>query len=76
MMLYNYVTFFGIVKNKDLVKDLLDGKIKSREKVDNNIRGKGIPPHKIMFEGKDSQTKFKKIMRLAKVESIKGDFIS
>lgn len=35
--------FFGIVKNEDLVKDLLDGKIKSREKVDNNIRGKGIP---------------------------------
>lgn len=35
--------FLGIVKNEDLVKDLLDGKIKSREKVDNNIRGKGIP---------------------------------
>ena len=29
--------------NTDLVPDLLDGKIKSREKVDNKIRGKGIP---------------------------------
>ena len=26
-----------------MVNDLLDGKIKSREKIDNNIRGKGIP---------------------------------
>lgn len=35
--------FVGLKHNKDLVQDLLDGKIKSREKVDNNIRGKGIP---------------------------------
>lgn len=33
----------GLGHNKDLVNDLLDGKIKSREKIDNNIRGKGIP---------------------------------
>ena len=33
----------NITHNADLVKDLLDGKIKSREKVDQNIRGKGIP---------------------------------
>ena len=35
--------FVGLKHNKDLVQDLLDGKIKSREKIDNNIRGKGIP---------------------------------
>lgn len=29
--------------NADLVKDLLEGRIKSREKIDQNIRGKGIP---------------------------------
>lgn len=29
--------------NVDLVEDLLNGKIKSREKVDNELRGKGIP---------------------------------
>lgn len=33
----------GISHNVDLVQDLLDGKIKSREIIDNNIRGKGIP---------------------------------
>ncbi len=33
----------GISHNVDLVQDLLDGKIKSREKIDNRIRGKGIP---------------------------------
>lgn len=33
----------GLSHNVDLVQDLLDGKIKSREKIDNNIRGKGIP---------------------------------
>ena len=33
----------NITHNADLVMDLLDGKIKSREKVDQNIRGKGIP---------------------------------
>lgn len=33
----------GLENNTDLVPDLLDGKIKSREKVDNKIRGKGIP---------------------------------
>ena len=33
----------GFSHNIDLVKDLLDGKIKSREKMDNKIRGKGIP---------------------------------
>lgn len=33
----------GLEHNKDLVEDLLNGKIKSREKVDNKIRGKGIP---------------------------------
>lgn len=33
----------GLTHNVDLVPDLLDGKIKSREKIDNNIRGKGIP---------------------------------
>lgn len=33
----------GLGHNTDLVSDLLDGKIKSREKIDNKIRGKGIP---------------------------------
>lgn len=33
----------GLEHNTDLVSDLLDGKIKSREKIDNKIRGKGIP---------------------------------
>lgn len=33
----------GLEHNADLVGDLLSGRIKSREKVDNNIRGKGIP---------------------------------
>lgn len=33
----------GLLHNADLVPDLLDGKIKSSEKVDRNIRGKGIP---------------------------------
>ena len=35
--------WIGISHNVDLVQDLLDGKIKSREIIDNNIRGKGIP---------------------------------
>ena len=33
----------GLSHNADLVNDLLDGKIKSRKKEDNRIRGKGIP---------------------------------
>lgn len=33
----------GLLHNADLVQDLLDGKIKSSEKIDRNIRGKGIP---------------------------------
>ncbi len=33
----------GLEHNTDFVQDLLDGKIKSREQVDNKIRGKGIP---------------------------------
>lgn len=33
----------GFSHNADLVSDLLNGKIKSREKIDNKIRGKGIP---------------------------------
>lgn len=33
----------NISSNTDLAKDLLEGKIKSREKIDQNIRGKGIP---------------------------------
>lgn len=33
----------GISHNVDIVADLLEGKIKSREEVDNNMRGKGIP---------------------------------
>ena len=41
---YKKVTnWIGISHNVDLVQDLLDGKIKSREIIDNNIRGKGIP---------------------------------
>ncbi len=39
----NIKKLFGLSHNKDLVNDLLDGKIKSREKIDNKIRGKGIP---------------------------------
>ncbi len=35
--------FLNITHNADLVKDLLEGKIKSREKIDQDIRGKGIP---------------------------------
>ena len=35
--------FLNISHNAELVPDLLEGKIKSREKVDQNIRGKGIP---------------------------------
>lgn len=33
----------GLVRNVDLVSDLLEGKIKSREVTDNTMRGKGIP---------------------------------
>lgn len=33
----------GFSHNVDIVPDLLDGKIKSREEVDNDMRGKGIP---------------------------------
>lgn len=33
----------GFTHNADLVQDLLDGKIKSSEKQDRDIRGKGIP---------------------------------
>ena len=35
--------WIGISHNVDLVQDLLDGKIKSREIIDNDLRGKGIP---------------------------------
>lgn len=35
--------YIGIDHNIDIVPDLLAGKIKSREEVDNDIRGKGIP---------------------------------
>ena len=42
--LYKKVTkLLHISHNADLAKDLLEGKIKSREKIDQNIRGKGIP---------------------------------
>jgi hypothetical protein len=34
---------FGFSHNADLVNDLLEGKIKSSKREDNNIRGKGIP---------------------------------
>lgn len=52
MLVYLIVSLYRYLKNQesyrlgnntDLVPDLLDGKIKSREKVDNKIRGKGIP---------------------------------
>lgn len=33
----------GLLHNKDFASDLLNGKIKSREDIDNKIRGKGIP---------------------------------
>lgn len=35
--------FVGWEHNADLVEDLLSGRIKSREIIDNEIRGKGIP---------------------------------
>ena len=34
---------FGFSHNADLVNDLLEGKIKSSKREDNDIRGKGIP---------------------------------
>ena len=41
---YKKITnFLRITHNADLVQDLLDGKIKSSEKVDQDVRGKGIP---------------------------------
>ena len=39
----NLTRRIGLSHNADLVGDLLDGKIKSRKKEDNRIRGKGIP---------------------------------
>jgi hypothetical protein len=39
----NLTRKIGLSHNADLVDDLLDGKIKSRKKEDNRIRGKGIP---------------------------------
>lgn len=38
-----YKKFITRKSNKDLALDLLDGKIKSSEKIDNNMRGRGIP---------------------------------
>lgn len=41
---YKRITnFLRITHNADLVPDLLDGKIKSSEKIDQEVRGKGIP---------------------------------
>lgn len=42
----------NLINNVDLVEDLLNGKIKSSIKMDNNIRGKGIP--QIAKNSKDS----------------------
>lgn len=45
----------GFSHNVDIVPDLLEGKIKSREEVDNDMRGKGIP--QIAFNSKNPMFK-------------------